>query len=140
MACPTCPAHGQWYCEHCAALAARAGISLPRAHRREPLSLPPAVDEKTLQGAVHTLCHDLHLIYYHAVKSQLSTPGLPDCLICHPDLPGPLFAWELKRAGAHPTPAQRRWLEALARVTHVETGVYGPEDWPTITRLLTQWR
>ena len=33
-----------------------------------------------------------------------------------------------KRRGATPTLPQRRWLEALARVTRVETGIVWPDD------------
>jgi hypothetical protein len=147
--CRDCPRHGQWYCDVCADLAASQGIIVDRdpmgtrlrqalGLQRVPLTLAPDVAEGTLQGAVHKLCHDLGLLYYHAVKSKLSTPGLPDCLILRPDIPGPLYTWELKREGEEPKPAQRRWLDAFARATSIQTGVYYPADLPAITALLTR--
>jgi hypothetical protein len=99
--------------------------------------LAPEAPEADLQGRIHQLCTHLGLLYYHAVKSRLSTPGLPDCLIVHPD-GGPLYAWELKRTGAQPSPAQRRWLDALARATRIETGRYAPADWPHLQAVLTR--
>jgi len=99
--------------------------------------LAPEAPEAELQGRIHHLCTHLGLLYYHATKPKGSTPGWPDCVIVFPD-GGPLYAWELKRAGAHPSPAQRRWREAMDRVTHIATGLYTPADWPHLQALLTQ--
>jgi hypothetical protein len=149
MSCRQCPPHGQWYCDPCADLAAREGLTVPRdpmstrlrnalGLQRAPLTLAPESAEASLQNAVHKLCHDLGILYWHALKSQGSTPGMPDCLILHPDIPGPLYAWELKREGEEPKPAQRRWLDALRRATGIHAATYGPADFPTMVEILTR--
>lgn len=101
--------------------------------------LPAHAPEGALQGRLQQLCGQLGYLFYHAYKSQKSTPGLPDCLVIVPDdrpENNVLYAWELKAQGEHPSPAQRRWLEAFAKVRRVETGVYYPKDWPQLVELL----
>jgi hypothetical protein len=105
-----------------------------------PLVVPwldPQVQSGVLQDRVATLCKDLGYLAYHTYNSKRSTPGWPDHVVCHPD-GGPLYLFEYKCVGEGPSPAQQRWLEALARVTHVEAACYTPVDWPTIYTKLTQ--
>jgi hypothetical protein len=99
--------------------------------------LPSAAPEKDLQSEVQTLCTHLGYLHYHTLKSKGSTAGFPDSLIVRPE-GGTLWALELKRTGQHPSPAQRRWLEALAQVTRVHAATYSPAEWPRIVELLTR--
>jgi hypothetical protein len=113
----------------------KPGYGLAAGSPAQPL--PVYVPEKSLQEEVRLLCHHLGYLYYHTLKSKGSTAGLPDCLIVPPGSTT-LYAWELKRTGAQPSPAQRRWLEALAQVRSVHTGTFVPADWPQIVELLTR--
>ncbi len=94
--------------------------------------------EGLLLERLRRLCVEhLGLLFYHPFLSKRSTPGWPDVAIVHPD-GGPLYLWELKSASGTITPAQRRWLDALERVTRVETGVYRPQDWARMQHLLVE--
>jgi hypothetical protein len=113
----------------------KPGYGLAHGSLAQPL--PATAPEKSLQNEVQRLCTHLGHLYYHTLKSKGSTAGLPDCLIL-PAGSATLYALELKQTGHHPSPAQRRWLDALAHVTRIETGTYYPADWSTIVALLTR--
>ena len=103
--------------------------------------LDAGAPEEEVQGLVQQLCTDLGLLYFHLVgkAAKTSSPGLPDALILDPEALAPtLFTLELKRTGEQPSPAQRRWLEAFARVQRVHAGTYYPKDWELIQQLLTR--
>jgi hypothetical protein len=106
---------------------------------RPTLLMPLAADapEDLLRSRTQALCKATDHLYYHARKSQGSTPGWPDAAICHRD-GGPLYLWEWKRATEQPSGDQQRWLAALARVTSVEVAVYTPAHWPLIQQFLTR--
>ena len=113
---------------------------IARGYHLHAVPLRQDTSEADLQGRLQKLCTDLGFLYWHVVgkAAKTSTAGLPDALILHPDAPSPvLYAWELKREGEQPSPAQRRWLEALARVQQIETATYYPHDWPTMVDRLT---
>jgi hypothetical protein len=103
------------------------------------LTLPDDAPEDALRSRIQALCKVTGHLYWHAKKSQQSTPGFPDDVIVHPD-GGPFFLWELKRSGEEPRPAQRQWLDAARNASHLETGVYRPCDWARIYTLLTRRR
>lgn len=112
-----------------------ANPDLARANGQRTTVLPATAPEKDLQEQVRQLCKQWDILYHHTWKSQHSTPGFPDCAIVHGEA---LYLWELKREGKEPSPAQRRWLEAFAKVTRVESGTYWPKDWPHLVALLTR--
>ena len=132
----------QGYCERCTALAKRAGVVLdpvPSVLRPMEAEAP----EGLLQERLRALCvPTLGLLYYHVYLSKKSYAGYPDVTILTPaDLLRPgeestLYLWELKSEAGVVSGTQRRWLEALARVTRVETGVFTPKDWPIMVEKL----
>jgi hypothetical protein len=101
------------------------------------LALAPDAPEDALRSRIQALCKMTGHLYYHALKSQGSTPGFPDDVILHPS-GGPLSLMELKRDTGAVSPAQQQWLEALGNVTHIHTAVYRPCDWETIYTWLTR--
>src|SRR5215475_1080786 len=114
----TCSRFTPHYCSQCQALAARAGLLLPQA---PGATAPTEGSEASLETTLRTYLSHTGYLAYHTHNSKRSAPGFPDWAIIHPD-GGPLFLWELKSQsqGAQPSPAQRRWLEALAKATTVE--------------------
>jgi hypothetical protein len=116
-----------------AQLAKPGGCRLIEGTRRP--ALPADAAEADLQGRLHQLCTQLGYLYFHTTQPKRSTAGLPDALILHPD-GGPLYCWELKRTGEHPSPAQRRWLDALAQATGIASATYWPNDWERIVAQL----
>jgi hypothetical protein len=91
--------------------------------------------EGVLQGRLQQLCQDLGLLYHHHHNAKRSSPGWPD-VACVAPAGGVLHLWELKSADGHVSPAQRRWLDALERVTEVQVAVYRPGDWETMRAIL----
>ncbi|MEM9467965.1 MAG: hypothetical protein AAGA90_21535 [Actinomycetota bacterium] len=59
--------------------------------------------------------------------------GFPDLVLVRPPR---MIVVELKQDGRYPGPEQRVWLEALAEVPGIETGVWRPKDWPQIEAAL----
>lgn len=97
------------------------------ARRRAPgpanaFAALPVMTEAQLQRQIREVCKRLSLLHYHTARSDKSEPGFPDSVIVHP-AGGTLFLCELKRDTERPTLAQQRWLDALARVSRVESGV-----------------
>lgn len=101
------------------------------------LALEAEAPEDALRSRIQALCQVTGHLYYHAKKSQGSTPGWPDLTLVHP-AGGPVLFWELKRADQEPTPAQRQWLEALRNATGLACAVYQPCDWEHIYTVLTR--
>ena len=140
MAHCSCPPHGKWYCDWCADAAARqvgGGVILPRRDAPRRVTLPPEATEEQLRAKLKDYAHPRGWLHYHTRKSQGSSPGFPDDCLVHPS-GGALILVELKTddQSSQPSAFQRRWLDALAKVTHLETGVYRPQDWPRLERLL----
>lgn len=102
-----------------------------------PLTAAPALRESTFQDHLRTLATRLGYLYYHTRNSKGSDIGWLDTVIAHPD-GGALHVIELKVGDNQPSPAQRRWIEALQKVTHVDARVCWPGDWPAIVELLTR--
>lgn len=69
-----------------------------------------------------------------ATNVQGGGVGFPDCVMVHPGHQRTIFA-ELKREGAKVTPAQAKWLTALAEAGQ-ECYVWTPSCWPRIERIL----
>ena len=128
------------YCPVCRAVAVQVGMVLkPVATPRQVLEAQVELDapEGVLQGRIRELALETGHLFYHTYSSKRSDPGWVDTAICHPD-GGPLFLWELKSMHGEVSPAQRRWLEALQRVTRVEARMVTPADWPWCVRALTR--
>ncbi len=120
---------------------ARLGLPLdPTLTVRHPGStMDVDTTEDILTARLRTFALQAGYLFYHTHTSKRSEAGWPDCALVHPD-GGPLYLWELKSAEGVVSPPQRRWLDALAQVTHVETGLYRPADWATLQTLLTRKR
>jgi hypothetical protein len=116
-----CSCHGMTLCPHCTALAQRAGVGLPEA---------PALSERAFMQAVRREAVAEGWLFYHTFDSRRSAPGFVDCVMAKPGKP--LLMWEVKVPGGVVTLAQQRWLAVLGQVTHVEAGVWTPDQWDTI--------
>lgn len=99
-------------------------------------TLPP-MTEAQLQRQIREVARRLGMLHYHTARSDKSEPGFPDSVMVHP-AGGTLFLCELKRDGEHPTLAQQRWLDALAQVTRVESGVVQPRSLAAWVRRLQE--
>ena len=137
MSCRACTPVS--YCPTCTALAARAGVHLAVTPPRQAFTLPPDAPEGVMQGKLHNLAEKCGLLYCHTYNSKRSAPGWPDTVIVRPDEitnTNILYLWELKATEGTVSSAQRRWLEALAKVSRIEAAVYRPQDWPIIVEKL----
>jgi hypothetical protein len=103
------------------------------------VTLPPEEPEDLFQERLRAFADTLGYLYFHQYSAKRSTPGMVDCLLCHPE-GGPLFLWELKTATGVVSPAQRRWMDALQQVTSVDARIVRPADWSLMTTLLTRRR
>jgi len=92
------------------------------------------IPEKELGECVRQLAKALGLLRYHTFRSDRSPEGFPDEAIIRGDT---LLLYELKAEKGKLTPAQIRWLDALSRVTRVESGVWRPTQWVDGTIELT---
>lgn len=88
-----------------------------------PTRLPMSEDQ--LEDAVERLARSFGWLAYHTRRSKGSEPGFPDLVLVRGGLQ---LVVELKRDGEHPTPAQRKWLDAF-ELAGVTTAVWRPEDW-----------
>jgi hypothetical protein len=103
--------------------------------RQPPPPMDPDCSEAVFQGRLQRFARDAGYLYYHTYSAKKSDPGWLDTVLCHPQ-GGTLFLLELKSRTGQVAPAQRRWLDALARVSRVDTGVYRPDDWPLMVEKL----
>jgi hypothetical protein len=94
---------------------------------------PPAITEAAFQSAVVRVAKSYGWAVMHVHDSRRSPAGFPDLLCVRDHV---CLAWELKSIDGVVTLAQQRWLEVLGQVTHVEAGVYRPEDMPTMVERL----
>lgn len=70
---------------------------------------------------------------FHDTDARRNNAGLPDGVAV---VGRTLVMAEFKPSHGAPSPAQRKWLEALARVEYVWSGVVRPEDWADFCDLL----
>ena len=97
------------------------------------LDVAPTDGSKRLERECLALCAELGLPAFHDRDPRHNASGLPDVLT----VAGPaLLLPEFKSQRRYPTPEQRRWLEALAGVTHLWSGVVRPADWPAFRALV----
>lgn len=120
-----CQCSGLSLCQQCQDLAQRAGVlALPG---------PTGISEAAFQAAVIRFAKAHAWSVYHTHDSRRSPSGFPD-LVCVRD--HVCLAWELKSVDGIVTLQQARWLEMLGQVTHIEVGVWRPEDWESIVKRL----
>jgi hypothetical protein len=96
--------------------------------------VPPAITERAFMQAVRREALAGGWMLYHTFDSRRSAPGFVDCVLAKPGRP--LLCWELKTTDGIITLAQQRWLEVLGQVTHVEAGVWRPEEMPRMVARL----
>lgn len=102
-------------------------------HRGIPRAPAHPVSEKVFQAAVVRLAREHGWLVHTTYDSRKSPAGYPDLTLCR----GPeLLIRELKIPGGVLTLQQHHWLEDLQRVTHVEAGVWIPDDMPHIAARL----
>lgn len=94
-----------------------------------------ALTEKQFLQQVKDLARILGWKTYHPWQSLHSDKGYPDLTLVQGEV-----AWfsELKRDTGIVTPAQQEWLDALAAVREVHTGVWRPSQFDQIVELLQQ--
>lgn len=83
--------------------------------------------ENQLLAAVRQLIKLNGLLGYHTHRSDRSEPGFPDLTILHA-ASGRLAFAELKTDKGRVTPAQRTWLDGLARTAGVLVYLWRPAD------------
>jgi hypothetical protein len=99
------------------------------------VTMDPEAPEDLLRSRLQTLCQTTGHLYYHARKSQGSTAGMVDFILCHPARQE-LLLWEAKTATGRVSAAQQRWMEALQHVTAVDARIIRPSDWAWIVDTL----
>lgn len=124
-------------------MAERAGLVLAPVE----VIAPPVVrlreePEGAFMERLRKLAVDMGYLYWHQYSAKKSTPGMVDCIMVQPverltpDEPSTLYMVELKTETGQLTPTQRRWMEALQRVTHVSARVLRPGEWPSMVEQL----
>ena len=91
------------------------------------------ISERDLQRQVLDLARILGWSAYHPMLSKWSERGWPDLALCRP--PRLVFI-ELKRENGKVTEDQIRWLNMLGECIGVETYLFRPSDFNTITETL----
>src|SRR5262245_16746268 len=98
----------------------------------------PQVSEAALMMALRRAAETRGYLYFHVHNSRRSPPGWPACAVLHPS---GADTWrcllECQRTGEQPSAAQVRWLDALARVTAVQSGVVYPH---TLSQWVRRWQ
>ncbi len=112
--------------------------SYPAARRSEATQTTrgaekAAQDEKALMWQIQCVARLRGWREYHTYRSTKSMAGYPDLTLVRP--PRVLFL-EVKREDGRVSPAQRDWLDALARCPGVESYVIRPSDWALLDALL----
>lgn len=75
---------------------------------------------------------------YHVPDMRRTTAGLPDILFWHPDQPGRLYAWELKRESGRVRPEQVVAIAHLATVPGIDARIVRPSDWEALRNALLE--
>jgi hypothetical protein len=92
-----------------------------------------ALSEREFQALVVDGLKDRGYWVWHVVDSRLMAAGLPDLLFYHPERPGVLFAWELKRQrGGVVSTEQATALDHLRTVPGIDARIVRPADWDVL--------
>jgi hypothetical protein len=84
----------------------------------------PQLTEDEFFEQVRDLLNRLPLLWYHTFDSRKSNKGFPDLVVC--GIGGVLYR-ELKTADGSVSPAQKKWLQALADAGQ-DAGIWRPDD------------
>ena len=93
----------------------------------------PTAGSHAMERAALALCEELGAPAFHDADSRRNPSGLPDLVAV---VGSTLIVAEFKPEGRYPDAEQRRWLEALAGVDHIWSGVVRPADWPAFVATL----
>ena len=128
-----------------ALLAARNGRSaadsppapnLRRKRRKEASDISPvllAMTEAQFQRQVreHLRAHGWTVWVFPIMKRTMA--GVPDLTFWHPDKPGRIYAWELKRETRYVvSEAQSRAIAHLSTVPGIDARIVRPSEWPRL--------
>lgn len=94
--------------------------------------------EAHFQAEVVKLLHMLGWpkeLVYHTYDSRRSREGFPDIVALRPR-DGRLFVAELKAQRGRTSDAQRRWIDGLADVRHITSGLFRPSDLERLVKVL----
>ncbi len=111
------------------------------ALRTDPAPMERQASEESLRGDVVDLARRYGWRIYFTWRSEHSPEGFPDLVLVRGET---LIFWELKRdvgprggtSHAALTPAQEAWLEDLARVRRILTGIVRPRDLERVAAIL----
>ncbi len=92
-----------------------------------------AMSEREYQDLITEYAELKGFLKYHTWNSRRSDPGFPDLVLVRP--PRLIFA-EVKRESGKVTVHQRRWLDTLGEIPHLETYLWYPSDWPQVRAVL----
>jgi len=85
-----------------------------------------AMEQKFTNRYGSGICDVLGAPAFHDTDARRNSAGLPDGVAV---VGRTLVFVEFKPMGRGPTPAQRKWLERLAGVKYVWSGVIHPDEW-----------
>lgn len=88
-----------------------------------------ALSEAAFQRIVRAALENLGFVVWVVPNMKLTTAGLPDIVAWHPNRPGLLLAWELKRETGKPTTKQRAAIDHLSTVPGIDARIIRPSDW-----------
>jgi hypothetical protein len=102
----------------------------------EPVSgsdvLLDALSEREFQASVVEALKSRGWVVFSVPDMRRTTAGLPDLIFYHPNVPGLLLCWELKRSDGRPTRKQRARLAHLGTVPGVDARLVRPRTWPAL--------
>lgn len=99
------------------------------------------MSERVLQAHIRGFLQERGFVVVVVPDMRKTVAGWPDLCFWHPDRPGRLYCWELKREGRYPTARQRAALEHLATVPGVDARIVRPSNWPILRdRLMEEMR
>ena len=107
-------------------------MALTLTEFRAGQAAPPRLSEKAFMAQVVQFAQLCGWLVYHTFDSRHSAAGFPDLLMVRGAV---LAAVEIKNEDGKPTPAQRKWLWALAEAG-AEVFVWKPSCWPSLERVL----
>jgi hypothetical protein len=92
-----------------------------------------ALSEAQFQRIVRAALESRGWVVWVVPNMKLTTAGLPDLIFWHPDRPGVLHAWELKRERDYRvTPKQRAALAHLETVPGIDARLVRPSQWEAL--------
>lgn len=97
------------------------------------IAIDPRAGSTALENRWLELCRLMQVPHFHDLDARRNVAGLPDGLCVVGDT---LFLVEFKPEKEDERPAQTKWLDALAGVRRVVSGVVRPSDWEAFVNAL----